>query len=295
MHKGQQQQPNLLLFSAYSASSLDAQIDAYRNHIQTHEDIDLGDLAYTLAHKREHKPYRAYAVTSNISSIQPTTATKPLTSVPPPRVGYIFTGQGAQWPEMGVSLLDNNATFRSTIRKLDAFLATLPSPPRWTIEDELRKAGADSGVHRAELGHPLCVALQIALVDVLRDWGIVPDFVLGHSSGEVAGAYASGALTAEAAMATATFRGTSHVVGHEVQRGSMAAIGLGREGVLPHLEPGVDIACENSQLSVTLSGDTEAVEKVIEKLRVEQPGTFARMLKVEKAYHSRKSHILASQ
>lgn len=150
---------------------------------------------------------------------------------------------------------------------------------------ELRKVKANSGVHRAELGHPLCVALQVALVDVLVSWGVVPDFVLGHSSGEVAAAYASGAITAEAAMATATFRGSSNV--STEQKGSMAAVGLGRNEVLPYLEKGVDIACENSQLSTTLSGDTEAIHKTIENLQAAQPGVFARLLRVEKAYHSR--------
>jgi acyl transferase domain-containing protein len=139
---------------------------------------------------------------------------------------------------------------------------------------ELRKVDGVSRVHRAEFGHPLSIALQIALIDVLRSWGIKPDVVLGHSSGEMAAAYASGAITAEGAMAAATFRGTSNVSSD--RKGSMAAIGLGRDEILPYLVPGVVIACDNSQLSVTISGDTE------------QPSVFARLLRVEKAFHSRK-------
>ncbi|KUI61191.1 Lovastatin diketide synthase LovF [Cytospora mali] len=275
------QTPSLLLLSAYSTSSLDAQIEAYREHIKNHN-VQLRDVAYTLANRREHRPHRAYAVMGTSSELEPSgvQAVRDL----PPRMGWVFTGQGAQWAEMGVSLIDKNATFRGTIRKLDKFLSSLPTPPPWTIEAELRKTNADSGVHRAELGHPLCVAVQVALVDVLVSWGVVPDFVLGHSSGEVAAAYASGAITAEAAMATATFRGSSNV--STDQKGSMAAVGLGRDEVLRFLEPGVDIACENSQLSTTVSGDTEAVDKMIKNLQTQQPGVFARMLRVEKAYHS---------
>jgi acyl transferase domain-containing protein len=151
---------------------------------------------------------------------------------------------------------------------------------------ELRKVDGVSRVHRAEFGHPLSIALQIALIDVLRSWGIKPDVVLGHSSGEMAAAYASGAITAEGAMAAATFRGTSNVSSD--RKGSMAAIGLGRDEILPYLVPGVVIACDNSQLSVTISGDTEGVEQVIETLKKEQPSVFARLLRVEKAFHSRK-------
>lgn len=284
--------PSLLLFSAYSNSSLEAQVQSYRYHLAAHPDVKLADIAFTLAHKREARPHRAYAITSDVSSIEPSATHIVQDQGAAPRIGWVFTGQGAQWPEMGVQMMDNNHTFRTTIHRLDAFLAGLPVPPPWTIEGELRKAKANSGVHRAELGHPLCVALQIALVNVLRGWGIQPDFVLGHSSGEVAAAYASGAVTAEAAMATATFRGSSHVSLSEQKKGAMAAVGLGREDVLPFLEPGVDIACENSQMSVTLSGDADGIDKVIEKLKADRPGVFARLLRVEKAYHSRKFSLL---
>lgn len=149
---------------------------------------------------------------------------------------------------------------------------------------ELRKIDGVSRVQLAEFGHPLSIALQIGLIDVLRAWGIKPDVIMGHSSGEMAAAYASGAITAESAMAAATFRGTSNVSSE--RKGSMAAIGLGRDEILPYLVPGVVIACDNSQLSVTLSGDTEGVEKVIQTLKAERPGVFARFLRVEKAFHS---------
>ncbi|RYP42065.1 hypothetical protein DL767_000577 [Monosporascus sp. MG133] len=281
---------SLLLFSAHSAESLQTQINDYLEYMQSQRHVGLRDLAYTLANKREHRPHRAFAVTSgDISSLQvsePQAVKDPsvLTPSSGTKVAWVFTGQGAQWPEMGADLLDTNATFRETIQKLDKFLLTLPTPPSWKLEHELRKGEHDSQVHRAELGHPVCVALQIALVDVLRSWGITPDVVVGHSSGEVAAAYASGAISAEAAMATATFRGSSNV--STDQKGSMAAIGLGRHDVLPYLVPGVDIACENSQSSTTLSGDTEGVNKVIQTLKAEQPGVLARLLRVEKAYHS---------
>ncbi len=142
-----------------------------------------------------------------------------------------------------------------------------------------------SRVHRAEMGHPLSIALQIALIDVLRSWGIKPDVVLGHSSGEMAAAYACGAIAAESAMAAATFRGTSNVSGSD-RNGSMAAVGLGREDVSPYLIPGVVIACDNSQCSVTLSGDTDVMEQVIKKLQADRPSAFARFLRVGKAFHS---------
>lgn len=125
-------QQSLLLFSAYSAGSLEAQIDAFRDYAKG-SNATLRDLAYTLANRREQKPHRAYAVTGDISSSLQASATQTVQKSPP-RVAWIFTGQGAQWPEMGAELIDTNATFRATIRKLDKFLGSLPTPPPWTIQ-----------------------------------------------------------------------------------------------------------------------------------------------------------------
>lgn len=141
-------------------------------------------------------------------------------------------------------------------------------------------------MHKAELGYPLSIAVQIGLIDVLRSWKVKPDFVLGHSSGEMAAAYASGAITAGAAMTAATFRGYSSGRASE-RRGSMAAIGLGLQEMEPYMEPGVVIACENSQSSLTVSGDAEQVERVVQNVKERRPGVLARLLRVEKAFHSR--------
>jgi len=136
------------------------------------------------------------------------------------------------------------------------------------------------------MGHPLSLALQIGLVDVLKSWGITPNIVLGHSSGEMAAAYACGAISAESAISAGLFR--TSLKQSQDRPGSMAAIGLGREETLPYLIPGVIIACENSQCSVTLSGDTEELKKVVQSISSDRPGVFARFLRVKKAYHSRK-------
>lgn len=87
-------------------------------------------------------------------------------------------------------------------------------------------------------------------------------------------------------MAAAFFRGICNSTSGK--KGAMAAVGLGKDDVLPYLLPGVYIACENSQLSVTISGDTEAVQSVLQKLGRDFPDVFTRFLRVEKAYHSRK-------
>ncbi|UNI16448.1 Type I Iterative PKS [Purpureocillium takamizusanense] len=276
------ERPHLLLFSANSEPGLKDVIKTYQEFLPTSHP-SLTDVAYTLALRRDHKTHRAFAIAGSKSSLE---LSQLETVKAPPRIAWIFTGQGAQWPQMGADLIDTNAVFQGTIRGLDAFLAGLPSPPPWTIEDELRKTAENSRVQKAEFGHPLSIAVQIGLIDVLKSWGLRPDSVLGHSSGEMAAAYASGSITAKAAMAAATFRGTTSTGGTAEKRGSMAAIGLGAHEMAPYMEPGVVIACENSQCSVTISGDSEQVEKVVQSVKAQREGVLARFLRVEKAFHS---------
>jgi acyl transferase domain-containing protein len=135
----------------------------------------------------------------------------------------------------------------------------------------------------------LCTAVQIILVNLLRAWGVKPSAVIGHSSGEIAGAYASGALNIHEAIICAYLRGLS--TKQLTRAGAMAAVGLGADEVRPLLPEGVVVACENSPSSTTISGDSDGIDAVIAELKGDQSGReiFARRLHVDKAYHSRKS------
>ena len=199
----------------------------------------------------------------------------------------VFTGQGAQWPQMGRQLFRANPVFKESLQKLDENLQSLgANAPSWTIEAELRKPARTSRLHLAELSQPICTAIQIGLVDALTAVGVRPSAVVGHSSGEIAAAYAVGALTAEQAITAAFYRGI--IANKQERKGAMAAIGLGPDEVKPFLTTtdNVSIACENSPKSVTISGDAEAVEAVVSTLHRDHPDVFARLLKVEKACHS---------
>lgn len=128
------------------------------------------------------------------------------------------------------------------------------------------------------------------LVNILRAWGVDPTGVIGHSSGEIAAAYACGALTIQEAIICAYLRGLS--TKQQDRAGAMAAVGLGAEEIRPLLPEGVVVACENSPSSTTLSGDVEAIDGVIKMLKDDTTSgreIFARRLHVDKAYHSRKS------
>lgn len=275
------EEPQLLLFSANSQKALTRIFENYRNFVERKPET-IRDLSYTLANRREHLPHRAFAIASkgSVGPISPM-----IKSVKPPAVIMVFTGQGAQWPQMGRDLMDSNMVFLNSIRRLDRHLQTLyEHSPEWTIEAELRRTGKNSRVRIAEFSQPLCTAIQIALVDTLAALGVLPHAVVGHSSGEIAGAYAAGALTAKEAIICALHRGA--VTNLQKRSGAMAAIGMSWKETEKYLFGNVAIACENSPNSVTISGDVDAVEAIIADIQVSQPDMVARKLQVDKAYHS---------
>lgn len=136
------------------------------------------------------------------------------------------------------------------------------------------------------MSQPLVTAVQIALVNLLASWGLIPSAVVGHSSGEIAAAYSAGLVTEQEAIITAYLRGKA--VSRNIQDGEMMAVGTDALEVLPDLateEGPVMVACHNSPESLTLSGDTAAVEEVKEILQRENK--FARVLATGgNAYHS---------
>lgn len=134
------------------------------------------------------------------------------------------------------------------------------------------------------MAQPLCTAIQIALVNVFRRSGIQPVAVVGHSSGEIAAAYAARAISFREAVIISYYRG---YVAKKPSAGSMAAVGLGADAASKFLKEGVVIACENSPKSITLSGDVGQLDKVVAAIKESKPDVLARVLKVDMAYHSR--------
>ncbi|KAI1317532.1 reducing type I polyketide synthase [Xylariaceae sp. FL0255] len=286
--------PHVLLFSAHDEPTLRNCLKDYASLAR--QDIDILDLAYTLGVRRTTHRQRTFAITSgNETDKMIEQAAADICEAPaePAQTAFVFTGQGAQWPGMGATLMTHYPSVLQTIRKLDTHLSTLSRPPRWKIEKLLSQPDDLSLGGEAEFSQPLCVAVQIALVDLLARWGITPKATIGHSSGEIGAAYAAGLLSAETAITTGYLRG---IVAADLDlKGAMLAVGLGaaecedmikREGLTDR----VTVGCCNSPQSTTLSGEEAGILQI--KKVLEKDGVFARVIQTSgKAYHS---HLMKS-
>ena len=289
----------LLPFSATNAGSLKGRVSGLG--AIDHGSTSIVDLAYTLS-RRSHLPSRGFLLAGQ-KTLNDDLHVENLRVVPdgksysPHPYAFVFTGQGAQWPEMGRELMEEIPSFRRTIQDLDATLQALPEPPSWTLQSTLTDDPSTSQINHASRSQPICTALQVALVRLLADWGIKPEGVIGHSSGEIGAAYAAGFLTAQQAITVAYYRGL--VVSGSTMEGAMMAAGTSPDQaneLISKLGLGqsIRVACVNSPESVTISGDLAAIDKILEYMNGE--GMFARKLKTNgRAYHSHHMSLLGQE
>ncbi|KAI9658377.1 MAG: putative PKS/NRPS-like protein biosynthetic cluster [Bathelium mastoideum] len=256
----------------------------------------LDDLAHTLACRRTRLNFSVMVHASSKQELIDRLRDSTLRSVRPTKnaaLGFIFTGQGAQWWGMGRELFYSFPDFARSIKDSGIHLKTLGAD--WDLQEELFKDSKSTRVHQAEISQPVCTALQVALVDLLSSWGIKPSAVTGHSSGEIAAAYCAGGLKSYDAIAAAYYRGLMSKLAKDISSvpGAMMAIGMSEAeaGVLlEDLQTGkVVTSCINSAESLTVSGDEPGIDEL--KAILEKRKVFARKLVVEVAYHS---HHMAS-
>ena len=119
-----------MLFSANGDASLTKQISKYEEYVQQSRARNL-DIAYTRAVRREHLPHRAFAILDNGKLTESVGAARAPLEAPP--ITMIFSGQGAQWPQMGKELIQTDMTFRRDITKMDEVLQRLVHPPSWKL------------------------------------------------------------------------------------------------------------------------------------------------------------------
>ncbi|KAJ8680791.1 hypothetical protein QAD02_016578 [Eretmocerus hayati] len=225
--------------------------------------------------------YRGYSIVPAKGLIQPGSKKQEVlfNSGESKEIWWVYSGMGSQWAGMGETLLQL-PIFEAAIRKCDAVLKPRGYDIFKVITDKDPKMF--DLIINSFIG---IAAIQIGLTDVLKSLGLEPDYIIGHSVGELGCAYADGCFTAEQMILAALSRGLASVE-TKLDRGSMAAVGLGYEDVHPLCPSDIDVACHNGPESSTISGPAESMKAFVANLTAK--GIFAREVNSSNiAYHSR--------
>ncbi|KAK1689375.1 beta-ketoacyl synthase domain-containing protein [Colletotrichum godetiae] len=283
--------PKLFVLSARSETSLQAMVANLQGWISSHSDTpSLSNLAYTLSSRRSELQFRFSVAAASHEELISLLGQKPRITKAASnfRSVFLFTGQGAQWHAMGRELTREHPVFRASMLQSEKILKDLGAD--WSLIEELSRDEDNSRVGQAEISQPSTTAVQIALVDLLKSYHVFPNLVLGHSSGEIAAGYAAEALDHETALEISYRRGFMSQACARVisSRGAMMAVGLGEDDVKKYVEQTrtglICVACVNSPVSTTISGDETAIDEL--KQILDEKSIFNRKLKVDTAYHS---------
>ncbi|KAJ5659894.1 polyketide synthase [Penicillium longicatenatum] len=283
--------PKLLVFSAAGKETCRNVMSLHREYLEEN-DHKVDVLAHTLAERRTLLPWRSFIVADpRATNTHGEWSLKmPVCAQSDVQIAFIFTGQGTQYLGMGRGLLCF-PVYRNALRELQDCLQNLGAS--WSLHQFLNADESSVSIDEPRYSQPLTTCLQIALVDLMDSFGISPTVVLGHSSGEIAAAYAAGSLSKLSAVTVAYYRGilSSNLADRKANL-SMMAVGLSVDDTIPyldHLKKGTDdleisIGCINSPQSVTLTGDVKQLE--ILRGWFEGDSVFARRLRVPISYHS---------
>ena len=286
----------MIPLSARTSGALEKSAQHLRETLREKE-FDLYALAGNLSRRRTHFSTRtSFAVRTQKELIEAldafAKATSPVSTVEEGehRVAMVFSGQGTQWAGCGRALYDADPVFR---RVIDAIREHWRKHSDISLREACFSAPQEE-LNEVRLAQPVIFMIQCGLVELFKTWGVYPDCVVGHSSGEVAAAYASGALSLEEATRLVFHRATLQQ--RTAGSGRMLAIGLDRSGVeellealcLPYRpEEGsttVEIACENAPASTVICGKEAALQPIMEEL--EQRNLQNRLIPGNIAFHS---------
>jgi acyl transferase domain-containing protein/thioesterase domain-containing protein/short-subunit dehydrogenase/acyl carrier protein len=288
--------PTLLPFpiSAKSSEALRSQAERLRSHLEDHPELELLDVAFTLTLHRSRFEQRATVLGKDrdelLSGLAALSKGEPAANLVQGlarrdgKLAFLFTGQGSQRVGMGRELYESSPVFRNALDEVCAELDTqlerplleillAEGPPQASLLDETQYAQA--GLY----------ALEVALFRLVTSFGITPDYLIGHSIGELAAAHVAGVLSLGDACKLVAARG--QLMGALPEGGAMVAIQASEQELADALsgyEHKVSIAAVNGPSSVVISGDQDAVDELEKRWQERQRKT--KRLNVSHAFHS---------
>lgn len=274
----------LLPLSAASPESLAATIETWRVWLAGQDEATIRAAAFTAARGRTHHAYRVAVagapgeLGTRLDRVD-VAARGSAGTGSPPRVLFVFPGQGSERAGMGRSLLDREPLFASVVSRIDE-----ARPPGARAVVELLRSGTPEDFRSTAAVQPALVAVELGLAALLRASGIAPAAVVGHSVGEIAAAHAAGVIDLDDAATLVWERGAAMAAVDA--GGAMLACGLRADeaaGLVDRFDGDIEIAAVNDRRTVVLSGGRAALDRIREELSA--AGTFARWVSEHHGFH----------
>ncbi|MEV8631698.1 amino acid adenylation domain-containing protein [Streptosporangium sp. NPDC051023] len=296
---------NILPLTARDPAALPEMVRGIRRELAAGdgEAVSLPDLGYTLARRRQHLESRLSVVYSSRASLDERLA-EYLRGEEGPHVlldqrrerrqrglVWVFTGMGPQWWAMGRELFESEPVYREAVERCDHEIRELTG---WSLTEEMNAQEADSNMAETWLAQPANFAVQVGLAALWRSYGVCPDAVVGHSTGEVAAFHEAGVYSLRDAVKVVVHR--SRLQQKLVGTGTMLAVSLPEDEAARRVRPYgdlVSVAAVNSPTAITLAGDEEALTRLAAELRAEQ--VFAKFLTVRVPYHSARMELIKDE
>jgi len=287
---------HLLTLSAKSEPALEALVGRYRERLSAPTGPALADVCFTAAAGRAHFAHRLALTAVSTDELcerlgtvagggKLAAGTRRGHARPGarPRVAFLFTGQGSQYPGMGRSLYETEPAFASFLDRADELLRSRLVRPLLSVIYPV--PGDEALIDETGYTQPALFALECGLASLWRSWGIEPDAVLGHSIGELAAACVAGAMSFEDGLELAATRG--QLMQELPDGGAMAAVFASPERLRDALAPfsgSLSLAAVNGPESAVVSGAAGALEEL--RAALAAGGIKSKPLQVTRAFHS---------
>ncbi|MEG4811617.1 type I polyketide synthase [Microcoleus sp. F8-D3] len=293
--EGETKRPqHLLTLSAKTKPALEQMVRNYSEHLATHPNLEWADVCYTTNTRRTHFHERLAVVADSVSvarekllahlaEAETTHLYEGSKSESQPQIAFLFTGQGSQYLGMGRKLYETQPTFRKSLERCQEILNTIGISER-SLLSILYQNDDNSLLEQTAYTQPALFAIEYALTELWKSWGIEPSAVIGHSVGEYVAACVAGIFSLEDGLKMISARGS--LMQKLPSNGEMVSLLASVEQVVEALQglDSVSIAAINGPNSLVISGAGEAVRLVVQEL--ESKGIKTKRLKVSHAFHS---------
>ncbi|MDR6749087.1 acyl transferase domain-containing protein [Bacillus pumilus] len=272
----------LMVISARSKQAVQKSAEQMTSYLKEQKRVTLSEAAFTLQEGRKHFPYRQAFLAGPDRTFQ--SAGQPQKAFQQPAVVWMFSGQGAQYVNMGKDLYEKDPEFKQTLQKCFAIILSLSGVEIEnvlypTTEEEFIKA--EQLIQQTSYTQIILFSFEYALASKLMGLGIRPHYFIGHSIGEITAACVAGIIHLEDAIRIVLKRGS---LMQKMPRGEMAGVSLSAEEIEHDLPEGVELSAVNSSQLSVVSGPPERLQIYLEQ--AEKRGASVQTLKTSHAFHT---------